>query len=118
MKFVLSLVLCLLLVGCSPTLQVFVKDGDCKPIKEAEVWYTLEGILSSVPFGPNFTSQAGFVELPSDTDTITVKKEGYKFAHFNVISSDPIEVFLYNELDEYESGLIDFKGCKENIYDF
>lgn len=112
----LAISVVLFFVGC--TKQVFVMDGDCEPIEEAEIYYTRAGIYSFKPFGPFYTSQKGIVPVPSDVDSLTIKKEKYKYCHLVSEIDDsfswPVKVFLYKETEQYESGLTDWKKCMEN----
>ena len=61
-------------------------------------------------------NKKGIAKLPPDTDTISVTKEPYKPAFIEVISSEPINIFMYENSDDYDSGLTDFRNCskKEN----
>lgn len=110
MKYIISLMLCLLFTGCS--LKVTVVNGDCNSLNNAEIQYTRRGLLTLMPFIVH-TNRKGIAALPADTDNIVVNKEAYKPAQIEIISSDPIQVFLYRESEGYQSGLTDFKGCKE-----
>lgn len=108
-----ALLLCLLLAGCaSNTHRIIVKDGECQPLENAKIYYTREGILTFAPL-VIFTNPKGIAILPSDTDTMNITKEAYKPVYFEVFPPDPVIIYMYNETEEYESGLIDFKKCKE-----
>jgi hypothetical protein len=104
---------CLLFAGCSSSIQIVVKDGNCKPIQNAQIYHQEKGVELFVPWGPFFTNDNGIVVLPSKSIEISITKDRYKSAFIEKPSSKITDVFLYAESEKYESGLIDFKKCKD-----
>jgi len=82
-------------------------------LQTAQIYHQEEGVELFVPWGPFYTNEEGIAKLHPKAVEIFITKEGYKSAVVEKLTSKVTEVFLYCESEKYESGLTNFKKCKE-----
>jgi len=126
MRKLLFLSVCFLLTGClsqrtdqtvdwpqqSTKCRLIVKDGNCEPLENVEVYHLEKDVLLFQPWGPLYTDKKGMIDLSCNACDVMIRKEGYKPAHVVDLSGEITTVFLYSELEEPLSGITDFNNCQ------